>query len=51
MPCWAAKPNMKSSTTVLPNEKLEAISRIGFWFKIAAGTRFTPEAYVCMSKI
>jgi hypothetical protein len=51
MPYWAAQPNMKSSITVLRNDKLEAISKIGFWLKIAAGASFKPEAYVCMSRI
>jgi len=30
---------------------LEPISKIGFWFKIAAGPSFKPEAYCCMSRI
>jgi hypothetical protein len=24
---------------------IEAISKIGFWFKVEAGPRFNPEAY------
>jgi hypothetical protein len=51
----------------LQNDKLEAISKIGFWFKIAAGLSFPalldfppdpiifvgrkPQAYCCMSRI
>jgi hypothetical protein len=30
---------------------LEPISKIGFWFKIAAGLSLKPEAYCCMSRI
>ena len=30
---------------------LEPISKIGFWFKIAAGQSFKPEAYCCMLRI
>jgi hypothetical protein len=30
---------------------LEPISKIGFWFKIAAGPSLKPEAYGCMSRI
>jgi len=30
---------------------LESISIIGFWFKIAAGPSFKPEAYCCMLRI
>jgi hypothetical protein len=30
---------------------LEVISKIEFWFKIAAGPNFKPEAYCCMSRI
>jgi hypothetical protein len=26
-------------------EILEAISKIGFWFKVKAGPRFNPQAY------
>jgi hypothetical protein len=29
----------------------ESISKIGFWFKIAAEPSFKPEAYCCMSRI
>jgi len=31
--------------------KVEPISKIGFWFKIAAEPSFKPEAYCCMSRI
>jgi hypothetical protein len=31
--------------------RLEAISEIGFWFKIAAGLSSKPQAYCCMSRI
>ncbi len=67
MTCWAAKPIMKSFIMVLQNDKLEAISKIVYWFKIAAGPSFPakqdfpsdqiifvgpkPEAYGCMSRI
>jgi hypothetical protein len=27
------------------NETLEAISKIGFWFKVKAGPMFNPQAY------
>jgi hypothetical protein len=30
---------------------LEAISKKGFWFKIAAGPRFKPEEYLSISRI
>jgi hypothetical protein len=30
---------------------LEAISKIGFWFKIEAAARFKPEAYSGISRI
>jgi hypothetical protein len=39
----------------LPNmpatPKLEAISKKGFWFKIAAGPSFKPQEYICISRI
>jgi hypothetical protein len=31
--------------------KLETISKVGFWLKIAAGARFKPEAYLSMLRI
>jgi hypothetical protein len=30
---------------------IEPISKIGFWFEIAAGLSFKPEAYGCMLRI
>jgi len=30
---------------------LEAISKIGFWFKIEAAARFEPEEYYSISRI
>ncbi len=30
---------------------IEAISKIGFWFKFAAGPRFKPEEYFRISRI
>jgi hypothetical protein len=30
---------------------IEAISKIGFWFKFAAGTRFKPKEYFRISRI
>ena len=35
----------------LQQERLEAISKKGFWFKIAADTRFEPEEYYSISRI
>jgi hypothetical protein len=29
---------------------IEAISKIGFWFKLAAGPRFNPEEYLSISR-
>jgi len=34
-----------------PTFGLEPISKIGFWFKIAAGPSFKPQAYWSMSRI
>jgi hypothetical protein len=30
---------------------LEAVSKIGFWFKVAAEPNFKPEEYSCISRI
>jgi hypothetical protein len=30
---------------------LEAISKIGFWFKVAAGASFNPQEYLSISRI
>ncbi len=30
---------------------IEAISKIGFWFKIAAGPSFKPQEYISISRI
>jgi len=30
---------------------IEAISKIGFWFNVAAGPRFEPEEYLGISRI
>ena len=41
----------KPAWKIYPANHLEAISKIGFWFKIAAGPSFKPQAYGCMSRI
>jgi hypothetical protein len=33
------------------NELIEAISKIGFWFKVAAAARFKPEEYYSILRI
>jgi len=37
--------------TLFARKHLEAISKKGFWFKIAAGPRFKPEEYSRISRI
>ena len=32
-------------------KKLEAISKIGFWFKVVAGESFNPQEYLSISRI
>jgi hypothetical protein len=36
---------------LLQSDLIESFSKIGFWFKIAAGPSLKPEAYCCMSRI
>jgi len=36
---------------ILPLRTLEAISKKGFWFKVAAGPSFNPQEYYSISRI
>ena len=36
---------------VLIQSAIEAVSKIGFWFKVAAGPCFKPEEYLSISRI